>query len=280
MSILKENNAHSKQDTMQQSTLAKTAVKGKLYNISPQLCLKVYPKILSNADKTFSAAVLLKDNGFYGSAIPVATASLEEFIKAIILQMDGLGFDFRNTPGTHRFFNDHVIRHVTAGILLCVYVVGKDLLDLLNSMIADPLRLAAFTLNEANLETMATRLKGYVQRKAGEMKSEYRFFTQIENMRQLGFYCEYPDGLHSPEMISKDQCEKTFEKFEKIRRIIKEFSNAMAQKDQKEEVQRMILLLKENQFYQKLAEQLSGVRSETLFDRFDEFLGRMEHFEF
>lgn len=256
------------------------AIKGRLFNISPATCLKVYPKVFDNADKTFKAAILLKENGFYGTAITVATASMEEYVKGIILQLDGLGFDFRNTKGISRFFTEHSIRHVITGILLCVYSVGKDLVDTLKACFSDPFKFAAFAIQISNLEHAIENLQQYIRTKAAEMRTEFPFFLRIENVRQLGFYSDYPDGLHTPDMITSFDCTETFEKFEKIRWIISEFSQAMAQRDQKEQIQGMISLMRENQFYQKLSDQLSGIKSEELFERFIAFLDRTEKFSF
>lgn len=256
------------------------AIKGRLFNISPATCLKVYPKVFQNADQTFKAAMLLRENGFYGAAITFVTASMEEYLKGIILQLDCLGFDFRNTKGVSRFFTEHTIRHVMAGILLCVYTVGKDVVDMIKDLFSDPFKFAAFAILASNLEQVSEDLQQYIRIKAKEMKSDLPFFLQIEDMRQLGFYSDYPDNFHAPDMITNIMCTNTFDKFEKIRWLIIEFSQAMAQKDQKEQIKQMISIMKENQFYLKLADQLSGVRSEELFERFNRFLDRTEKFSF
>jgi len=262
--------------SMQQKEFS--AAKGRLFNISPLDCQKVYPKVFANADRTFLAAELLKTNGFYGQAIPVATASLEEYIKAIILQLDGLGFEFRNTKGISRFFTEHTIRHVMAGILLGVYALGKDIVDALQKAFSDPVQFALFVLRMSNLERFTEDLQGYIRAKATEMKTELPFFLRMEDSRQLGFYCEYPDGLHTPDGVSASECTETFEKVEKIRTVIIQFSQAMAQKDQQQQIGEMIAILKENHFYQQLSEQLSGVKSDALFERFKSFLDRTENF--
>lgn len=96
--------------------------------ISQAECLSVYPKVLANAEMKWESGKKLAETGDFGSATSQQIISIEEFIKAIILILDGNGFRFRKMPNAKVFFQDHQIRYFLAYIFIIFDVFKNEML--------------------------------------------------------------------------------------------------------------------------------------------------------
>src|SRR4051812_38270732 len=77
-------------------------------------CLEVYKTILKNSDNKWESGKKLADIGDFGGATSFALISVEELIKALIVFLDGKGFEFRSLKGIDTFFKNHKIRYIIA----------------------------------------------------------------------------------------------------------------------------------------------------------------------
>ncbi|SMC60520.1 AbiV family abortive infection protein [Pedobacter nyackensis] len=252
--------------------------KRELPHISRRECQIIYPKIFHNADRNWQAAQLLAKEGFYGQAISVATVSIEEAIKAIIIQLDGAGFNFRSAKGVSRFFNEHAIRHVTACVFLCIELIGDDLLKYFKRIHKSPSETQLFIQKIKDLQPLITDAVVYLQGKAKEMKSELPFFLSIEQSRQRGFYCDFENKFLSPEDLDETKYLEVLKKYGKIHNFIRGFSETFTNQSN-EEISQLLQSFKDEQLYRHIGDYLKGMKAEQMFQQFLQLLDQVENLE-
>ncbi|NOT91646.1 AbiV family abortive infection protein [Ferruginibacter sp.] len=114
-------------------------MEGKTFlNISRKECLIVYNDILENSDRRWESGMVLAKNGDFGLGISASIISIEELIKAIIVFLDGNGFDFRKSKGIDSFFRNHEIRYVIAYFIFIISLAGDELKKIIKKMNDNP----------------------------------------------------------------------------------------------------------------------------------------------
>jgi AbiV family abortive infection protein len=224
-----------------------------LLNISSKECLEVYQEVLLNAERLWQTGETLKEAGVYSQAISSSIISIEELIKALVLVLDGSGFEFRNAKGVGRFFTDHKIRHFTAFLLSGLYVFGDDALTFFLAAKKNPLKLLSLTaLMKLDREQFDLKVKAYFQKRLGFLLEELDWFADMEKMRQNGFYYDY---ANNPLTIDESKYMETIEKLQRVRKagllLINSYSKI--ESENMDAFKGMLKSLKQNEIYKHLS---------------------------
>lgn len=231
--------------------------------ISRKECLVVYREILENSDKKWDASKKLADIGEYGGATSMAIISIEELIKALMVFLDGKGFEFRNVKGMEAIFNHHQIRYFLAFAMFIMCLFGDELLKFIEKLLKDPD--GVIKLNEENKKDkdfFYKNMRFYILRKVILIKEEFNWFSNVDVFRQDGFYCDYDDQLKNPIKITKDEYDGVFQRLERVKKVGIALIDGFNEQDELITEQFDIIKcdFKQNDVYKKIADFLAKMR--------------------
>lgn len=240
--------------------------------ISKKECLEVYTSILKNSDQKWEAGKNLAAINDYGGATSMAIISVEEMVKALIVFLDGKGFEFRNVKGMDTVFKHHQIRYLIAYAMFALSLVGDELFKFLAKIRENPSEVIrmdeAMVQNEE--EFFEKNIKQYLFRKLIQLKREFDWFSQVDIFRQDGFYCDYDEQLKNPITISSYDYEQVIQRLEKVLKVGKEIILAFENQDEKltDQFKDIKRNFKQKKYYQHIENLLATVRQsrETPFD--------------
>ncbi len=170
-------------------------------NLSKKECLIVSKEIFRNAEKKHSDGLILAKNNSYGMAISSLILSLEENMKAVILFLDGNGFEFRKrVKGIKNLFINHKLRYPMGLVLSGFNIFGKDLIDFINKIALNPTIIKGFNINETEWESLALK---YILKKINQLNEEIIWFSNAEYLRQDGMYVDYDNVIKTPLSIDE-----------------------------------------------------------------------------
>jgi AbiV family abortive infection protein len=162
-------------------------------NLSKKECLLVSQDCIANSNSKHSDAITLASSGSYGNATSQLMLSLEEMMKAIVLNLDGNGFEFRNrVKGIGNLFENHRLRYFLAFTLSVMNVFGQDLKKLLIKTINSPEEFLNLKMEDPGLQH---RLTLWVIVKMEFIQKEIVWFSNADLYRQDGFYVEAKCGV-------------------------------------------------------------------------------------
>lgn len=205
-----------------------------LMTLSRKECLAVYKDILIKAKEKFDSAEILAKSKKFDSATALLIVGNEDLLKAFILYLDGIGFQFRSVKGMKSLFENHKLRYLLALILSFLIIFERDLKKALIFYVRFPFLLKrahdkygdSFGFDSQNFEA---RVERYFQNKLSQIKVEVTFFSKVEQTRQHGLYSDFQDG----KVITIDELEyKTFyEKISSLNSTIYGLIDAFGSKD-------------------------------------------------
>jgi AbiV family abortive infection protein len=170
-------------------------------NLSKKECLEVAIETFRNAENKHSDALILAKNNSYGMAISALILSLEENIKAVILFLDGNGFEFRKrVKGVKNLFVNHKLRYPLGFVLSGFNIFGKDLIGFISKIVSNPSIIKGFNINEREWESLALN---YILEKINQLDEERIWFSNAEYLRQDGMYVDYDNIIKTPLSIDK-----------------------------------------------------------------------------
>lgn len=232
-------------------------------NISKKECLLVYKEILENSNSKWHASQKLAEINELGSATSLSIISIEELIKALILLFDGHGFEIRNIKGVDTLFKNHQIRYFLAFGMSLINIFGNEVINLLNHLIHNPNEIKRISdLLKNDNDYILKKLNYYFLRKLIVIKIELEWFSQIDILRQDGFYCDYEDYLKTPLKITPENYNDIIIRLNKVREI----GHTIIEMFEKEdtftliEVNKIRRTFKSENYYKKLESQLDKFR--------------------
>jgi len=231
--------------------------------ISREECLSVYKKILTHSDVKWESGKKLAEMNDAGGAVSLAIISVEELIKAIIIFLDGNGFEFRNVKGMNAFFEQHQIRYILAYAMFAMSLFGEDLLKFIDKVHTNPNEILELNRErKENKSAFDRRIKHYTVKKMVLLKKEFEWFSKIDIFRQDGFYSDYENQLKNPIEINAKDYNEVALRLEKVRMIGKKIIEAFDSADAQivEQLEKMKNDLKEKKHYEKLGETLLNIR--------------------
>ena len=192
-------------------------------NISRAECRLVYKNVLASSDKRWKLVKQLSSEEDFGMAISVSIISIEELVKAIILFLDGNGFDFRKIKGMNSFFKNHEIRFVVAYIMFVIILLGDELKALFIKIKDNPNKISQIEKELQNESVFFERKKIYFFRKLITLKRELLWFSKVEIFRQEGFYSDYNGILKSPIETTPHEFWEVYRRLKRVRTFGLEF---------------------------------------------------------
>jgi AbiV family abortive infection protein len=239
-------------------------------NLSSSDCLKIYESILKNSDTKWESAKKIAKSD-YGSATSLAIISVEESIKALVICMDGNGFEFRRVKGMDAFFHRHQVRYLVAFAMMLLNILSEELMKLITHLRSKPGELQVWTKQLKENSFFNFRVKFYLLRKALALRREFKWFSKIDLFRQDGFYSDYQDELKSPLQVTKKDYEGLMLRMEKVRLATKALIDYVSHPtaEQGNSFDDLKAFLKNENVYDKIGESLTSIRSsrENPFDK-------------
>lgn len=176
-------------------------------SISKNECIVIYREVNDNANSKWHSANILAQNKDYGTAIALHIISIEESLKALLLLLDGVGFNFRAVKGIKKLFTNHELRHIMALLIFLIRAISQIFIKVVTRLLENDeiLKKLSEKYSDNNFDDLFKDNKYSILRTVVTMRKDLRFFSQIERIRQNGFYSDYNDKLLSPLTINEDE---------------------------------------------------------------------------
>lgn len=199
-------------------------------NLNASECLIASKSLLDNAESLYNDSKLLSINGSYGHATSLLIQSTEESMKALILFLDGNGFQFRSrVSGINNLFINHKLRYGLAMFLSILYIFSKDIKDLIQKIKGGNVLTFDFKKDKKKAEVI---LLPYTQNLVKIIIKEILWFSQAEFTRQEGFYVDYIDEIRTPLQISKIDFENVLARLDRMRSFVTEYIQSFESTDE------------------------------------------------
>lgn len=231
--------------------------------LSKKECLTHYRKVLETSDSNWKSGLILAKEQQYGNAMSMAIISSEELVKALIILLDGRGFEFRSVQGMDALFANHQIRYVILYVMLAVSLSTDEMKEYLGKLKADPVAGFSF-VNQitTNDPTALNKLQGYGLELLARLGREFEWFAKVDVYRQQGFYSDYDEQLKTPIEIDSTTYQEALTRLEKVRVVGLGLIETLASSEDLyvNHFTHMRRNLKQNKVYQKIAASLATLR--------------------
>lgn len=222
-------------------------------SLSKKECLEVAKETFRNSDGMYNDGVALAKINSFGRATSLLILSMEENMKAVILYLDGNGFQFRpKVKGIQNLFINHKLRYPLALVLSGFNIFRKDLREFIFKIKDNPAVIKDFDKNKKKWEDLA---KGYFIEKVKQFIAEIKWFSSAEYLRQEGMYVDYDDVLKTPLDIDEQDYNEVYVRVSAIKEFTTDFLTAFDEKGEEEFKRQLKELQKQfitGQWYEKI----------------------------
>lgn len=222
--------------------------------ISAKDCQTEYKAVMANSDQKLRSAELLAKEQDYGSAISLLIISNEELIKALILFLDGQGFELRSVKGMKSLFTNHRLRYLLAMVFSILGNVGEDIKNVMLKTRENPRHLLGMMDNK---EAVGIAIHAYLIKKIEEIQGEIAFFSQVDNIRQIGLYSDKPG---TQQLIEADYLQ-FHAKVDKLKQVIIYLIEGFQMEETAEHTKKLKAQLKHEGWYHNMAKLISTINS-------------------
>ncbi len=172
-------------------------------NISKEECADASLKVLQNSDNKFLIADKLAQDNEYGLAITTLIVGCEESIKALVLHLDSVGFNLRDTKGMRGVFENHELKHFISFVIFIYNIISTEFTSFLKNSfhsVEEYKKFEKFSQKLQNEDIAAQRLLiSKMIRIYKKFKAEMEWFSNFEIFRQQGNYVDYHNEIKSPQ---------------------------------------------------------------------------------
>lgn len=166
--------------------------------LSQKECLEVFPKIYLSANDKWKSANYLSKKEDYATATFLMISCIEEYLKSLILALDGNGFKFRQIKGFDGVFKNHSLRY--------------PIIYLFHFMAA------SFEFSETFKKKKGiTKKAWYILNRLIDTKTNFNWYSSLDNLRENTLYSNFNDGLSLPNDINKNDFERIRQNLIKVR---------------------------------------------------------------
>lgn len=188
--------------------------------MSKKDCLTYYKDVLQTSESNWKSGIILARENQFGNAMSMAIISSEELVKAIIILLDGKGFEFRRVQGMDALFANHQIRYVIQYAMLVINIFTEEFKTYFLKFREDPAKgMAFFNGIKANDINFVSQLEKYGLETLDRLTAEFEWFSKVDIYRQQGFYSDYEDQLQTPINIDAETYQQAFSRLEKVRAV-------------------------------------------------------------
>ncbi len=232
-------------------------------NLSRNECVEQSGILYQNSKAKWESAIAISENGTdYGAAISLAIISIEELVKALILYLDGVGFEFRKIKGVSAILNkNHEVRYFIAWGIFAGSFLVEETLRIYNKANSD--NKFAEMLRNLNGDSSFINVKYFAFRRLVLLRNHFNYFEKLDVIRQDGFYTDYRNQLKSPLFLTLEDYKSATQGLGKLYLIgISTFESFAHNKNQPQTdlEQRIIKKIKEEHWYEKIEIALSVIR--------------------
>jgi AbiV family abortive infection protein len=188
-------------------------------NISQKECLQLYPEIIKVSDKHWKKAKRDSQSKDYGSATLYLISSTEELIKAMVIFLDGKGFELRKIKGVNYFFNNHNIRFVVSFYIFALNLIMEDMISFIIKVRENPNALREYLKNK---EESQAAFIAYALETMKKLAHEVDLFSNLKIIREGTLYSNMNGEFSSPISESEENYKMVYEKLTKVRWGIKQ----------------------------------------------------------
>ena len=167
--------------------------------LSRKECLEIFPQIYLSAEAKWKSALLLSRSEDFSSSNFLMVTALEEYLKALILSLDGNNFKFREIKGIKGMFENHSLRYPV-------------------------LYLFHFMVSSLELPTLMRKEKGAIRkgvllfRKFFAANSNLSWYANLHKLREDLLYSNIKDeGVILPHFITQQDFKRNYENCKKVR---------------------------------------------------------------
>ena len=201
--------------------------------MSKKDCLNHYKDVLQTSESNWKSGIILARENQFGNAMSMAIISSEELVKAIVILLDGKGFEFRRIQGMDALFANHQIRYVILYAMLVINIFSEELKSYFLQFKEDPAKGMAFINGiKANDVNFVTQLQNYGLETLARLSTEFDWFAKVDIYRQQGFYSDYEDQLKTPIDIDTETYHQAITRLEKVRVVGLEIINSLISEDE------------------------------------------------
>lgn len=237
-------------------------------NLSREECLRECSVLFENAKRKWKTAETVAEiEKDYGSAVTLSIVSIEEFVKGLILYLDGKGFEFRSVKGVAGILNkNHEMRYFIAFVMFTINVIGNDVFKWMKRFMMNPEYAESLTKQlEEKDRVLDVKMKFYLLRRLVKLRTEYEWFERVNSYRQDGLYTDYQDGaLKSPMVIDKNYYKDVRKRLKKIYLMCMQIlvvPNERAQGIEDKAYNDVLQMFKKDNIYEKLSNAINTVKS-------------------
>lgn len=230
-------------------------------SLSKKECLEVAKETFRNSDGMYNDGVALAKINSFGRATSLLILSMEENMKAVILYLDGNGFQFRpKVKGIQNLFINHKLRYPLALVLSGFNIFRKDLREFIFKIKDNPAVIKDFDKNKEKWEGLA---KGYFIEKVKQFIAEITWFSSAEYLRQEGMYVDYDDVLKTPLDINEQDYNEVYVRVSAMREFTADFLTAFDDRGEEgeEELKKQLKELQKQFITEQWYDKISGVIS-------------------
>ena len=200
--------------------------------MSKKDCLVHYHDVFQTSESNWKSGIILARENQFGNAMSMAIISSEELVKAVIILLDGKGFEFRRVQGMDALFANHQIRYVIQYAMLVLNIFTEELKTHFIKFKEDPVAgMAFFNGLKANDINFVSKLEKYGLETMARLIAEFEWFSKVDIYRQQCFYSDYEDQLKTPISIDADTYKQAFLRLEKVRTVGQELIRTLESPD-------------------------------------------------
>lgn len=222
-------------------------------SLSRKECLIVHKEFLINAEAKYKDAITLANISSYGSATSHLIISMEETMKAIVVYLDGNGFEFRmRVKGIKGLFENHQLRYFLAIALSVLNIFVQDFILLIERIKKDKNVILNIKFDDADFQK---QINYYIIEKTKSIMNEVVWFSNADIYRQDGFYVDYSDEIKTPLSISNDEFLEIKTRVDNLRNVASNFLQSFVpeEADLKDHIKKFKKQLIEEKWYEQLS---------------------------
>lgn len=235
-------------------------------NISKKECVTASKEVLKNSDKHFELAeklYLLNENG---SAISHTIIGSEELIKALILHLDSIGFNFRQIKGMKGIFDNHQLRYFISFIIFSFSVVSDELKFFIEKIRNKEIGIEQ--LEEFNrkmkVDDAEFKVKIFTKiiSKIEFLLNEINWFSNFDLFRQKGFYVDFENEIKTPLQATEQDYTSIMVRIERVRKTVFEIIDSLNDKseDNKKLLEDILQKVNNEKVYNSISKFIQNVR--------------------
>jgi AbiV family abortive infection protein len=227
-------------------------------SLKKEECIIEANKIHMNADEKWNSALILAKNKDFGSASSLLIISVEEYIKSLIVLLDGKGFGFRLVPGIGNIFRSHDQRLILAFLMFVMSILTEEFIENLQNFKIKHKEESLRRNTNHNPNVIPDFISKILQNITPKITDSFNWFKNIEDFRQQGFYSDFDNN----DSKSENHYHLTLSKLATVKYMCKSLTTLIEsdRNEDKEKIEQLKLELVKGNFTENLGVGLNKLK--------------------